>query len=170
MADGQDEQSDRDALEALHSDAWRWAVHLARGDRDFAQDILHDAYLVILEGRAKWRRHASYKTFVFGVVRMTARAQIRKRAVTSLRFPIWQTEDIPLIQTPDPVLRGTLNAIAALPRRQAEVAELVFAQDLTLEEAAEIMGVGLGSARTHYARAKSKLRELLNVEETNDGQ
>ena len=168
MADGADTRREAEALEALHPDAWRWAVRLAYGDRDFAQDILHDAYLVILDRRARWQQKASFKTFVFGVIRMTARAQMRKRTLLSIRFPTWQNEDVPVHRTSDPVLQGTLTAMSKLPKRQAEIAELVFAQDLTLEEAADIMGIGLGSARTHYARAKTKLRHLLGVEGHDD--
>jgi RNA polymerase sigma-70 factor (ECF subfamily) len=42
------------------------------------------------------------------------------------------------------------------------VLHLVFYQDLSISEAAVIMGVSLGSARTHYERGKARLRELLS--------
>jgi RNA polymerase sigma-70 factor (ECF subfamily) len=33
---------------------------------------------------------------------------------------------------------------------------------MTIEEASEVLGISLGSARTHYERGKSRLRALLN--------
>ena len=54
-----------------------------------------------------------------------------------------------------------LKAMNRISDRQREILHLVFYQDLTISEAAEVMGIGVGSARTHYERGKERLRNIL---------
>ena len=56
---------------------------------------------------------------------------------------------------------GLRAALTRLSPRQQEVLHLVFYQDLTIEEAAGLLGISLGSARTHFERGKARLREQL---------
>jgi RNA polymerase sigma factor (sigma-70 family) len=56
------------------------------------------------------------------------------------------------------------QALARLPARQRETLHLVFYQDLSLSEAAEVMNISIGAARQHYERGKKRLRETLDQE------
>ncbi len=64
-------------------------------------------------------------------------------------------------QTAERVRRG----LAALSPRQRQVLELVFYQELTIEEAARVLGVSLGTARTHYTRGKAALLAVLSEQD-----
>lgn len=158
---------DQEALADLHPDAWHWALHLASGDREFAQDVLQSAYLKILDGKASWAGRSAFKTWVFGVIRLTFKSQKRKRSLMGGRFFHANTAHLeslgPTVELSDPLSVSMHEAISSLPNKQGQIIALVFGQDFTIEEAAGVMNIGIGTARTHYARAKSSLRARLAV-------
>ena len=135
-----------------------------------AEDVLQASYLKILEGRARFDGRSSVKTWLFGVIRRTA-AEERRRSLLRLRVRQSQVTDTPGgVEQPgvdaiDDAQRSAalLRAIATLAPRQREVVQLVFYHGMTIEDAAIVMRVSLGTARTHYERGKERLRARLRA-------
>jgi RNA polymerase sigma-70 factor (ECF subfamily) len=159
----------RSELAACHGDAYAWALNCCRRNRTDAEDVLQETYLKVLDGRARFDRRSTFKTWLFGIVRLTAADQRRRRFLHDLVWSRAMTEHALRDDSPaaDAGLasaqrRGSLErALAALPRRQREVVSLVFYHEMTVEAAAEVMAIGVGSARQHYARGKARLKEAL---------
>ncbi len=127
--------------------------------------MLQASYLKILEGSARFDGAASFKTFLFAVIRRTAAERRRRDFLRGLRMRGSGAEAAPQVDLPDPLAeaqaaerRSALRrGLARLPRRQREVLELVLSHDMSLDEASRTLGISVGSARTHYERAKRRL-------------
>ena len=165
----------RAQLEALHTESFGWALACSDGDRGRAESVLQRSYLKVLEGRGEFQGRSSFKTWFFGVVRHTAAEERRRWIWRKLRLvPMEETLSADAVSR-EAEAEGTLfeselrahfrRMLGELPRRQREVLHLVFYQELTIEEAAAAMNVGIGSARTHYERGKKKLRAMLEKEQ-----
>jgi RNA polymerase sigma factor (sigma-70 family) len=156
-------------LAALHTQCFGWAMSCCGREREDAEDVLHDVYLGVLEGKMRFDGRSALKTWLFGVIRMTARARDRRGRIRALLG----LTNASRIDGPRPATspaedavtcderERTLSALAQLASRQREVMLLVFYHDLTIEEASKVMDVSVGSARVHYARGKARLASLL---------
>jgi RNA polymerase sigma-70 factor (ECF subfamily) len=163
------EPSQEQRLEEIHPESFGWAVQCCGGDRQEADDVLQTTYLKVLDGRARFDGRSSLKTWLFGVIRRTAAERRRARWARDLVALRWRNGHPAPAAVPTPeaqsgdaeTARELRGALASLPARQREVLHLVFYQDLTVEEAAEVLGISPGSARTHYHRGKAALRARL---------
>ena len=158
-------------LEANHSASFAWALSCCEYNHAEAEDVLQAVYLKVLDGRAVYRARAAFRTWLFSVIRNTAASQRRWKALRRLRLvpldegahvgvPRWDAAETVERNEGSARLR---QALGLLPRRQREVLHLVFYQDLTVADAAKVVGVSVGSARTHYERGKARLRQLMET-------
>jgi len=136
----------QDELERMHTASFGWALLCCNHRREEAEEVLQTTYLKVLEGKATFGGESSLRTWLFGVIRRTASEQRRQRWLRLQIFDRWQTALPVSMHAPD----------------QRQVLHLVFYQDLTIEEAAQILNLNLGTARTHFERGKRQLRKMLN--------
>jgi RNA polymerase sigma-70 factor (ECF subfamily) len=163
-------------LARLHDDSFGWALSCCGWNEADAEDVLQTTYLKVISGRARFGGRSAFRTWLFGVIRQTAREHRRKarshreRAERLAREPRAAPPEGPdeLSELSDRS-RRLLEALDELPARQREVLHLVFYQDLTIREASEVMEVSLGSARVHYERGKKRLRALLSPDDMGGG-
>ncbi len=153
-------------LQQHHQASYGWAVACCRYDYEQGAEVLQTAYLKILEGRAVFNGRSSFKTWLFSVIRNTARDQLRKEQIRSVVLSTLRLEPV-TYPDPDEEMSRSLEvdrlvaALSSLSKRQQEVLHLVFYQDLTIQEAGHVLGISPGSAARHYARGKAILRDKL---------
>jgi RNA polymerase sigma-70 factor, ECF subfamily len=162
-------------LERLHRASFGWALSCCRHDPAEAEEVLQTVYLKILQGKARYRGESKLKTWLFAVIRKTAISERRKQLLRGVRSvgstncseslnsqPVFELER-------SEMQRRFQKALECLPGRQRETLHLVFYQDLSLREAAEVMSISIGSARRHYERGKERLRQTLGRKESDYG-
>lgn len=158
-------------LERLHPASFGWALGCCRWDREEAEEVLQAVYLKILEGRARFDGRSSVKTWLFAVIRKTAADRRRRRWLRSLALGRWALAGPSPAPVSDPEAllgqsdecRALRAALRSLSSRQRDLLHLVFYQDLTIDEAARVMGITNGTARRHYERGKERLRRTLRA-------
>ncbi len=153
----------RSALEAMHGQVFGWALSRCNYEQAVAEDLVQQAYVELLTGKARFDGASSLKTFVFAVVQNLARNRYRKVASRLRIAGELQAEAADAATQPiEPgETSGIWDAVQRLPQRQRDIIELVFCREMTIEEASRVMGVSTGTGRVHYDRAKKALRGKL---------
>lgn len=162
---------DQRELERLHDQCFSWALSCAGGRRVEAEDILQMTYLAIVEGDAKFGGRSSLRTWLFAVIRNTANSRWRRtrRSLQAIaRIASFVPGEGPFEEAESPAeyarsqqQQRILSALRSLPKRQHQLLDLVFYRDLPIAEAAEVLGISIGTARVHYERGKAALRQQL---------
>ena len=139
------------------------------GDRQAAEDVLHDVYLIIWRRAGAWEPgRASPITWLATIARNRAidwrRAQGVRRAS--------RIEDVPDIADTTPDAEATLLAdderhslhdcLRELEGRQREAIRTAFFDGVTYAEFAERLGVPLGTAKSWIRRGLARLKECLD--------
>lgn len=169
-------------LQMQHADNYGWALACCAWHRDSAEDVLQEAYLRVVDGRAIFGGKSTLKTWFFSVIKRVA-AEVhrnqRRHTLLNLRALVPGHSDMtaPQISEVDALSSEmelnescdeTRGALMQLSERQREVLHLVFYSEMTLEDAAVTLQISVGSARTHYHRGKERMAELLEIIEVND--
>lgn len=156
-------RGDQEAFAALirHYDpGLRALAYRLLGDRDLMDDALQEAYVKAFRGLARFRGHAKLGTWLYRIVYNACLDDLRRsgaRKEVSLdewRDGVGRTE--PVEERLD-----LAAALAALPVELRAVVLLVDADELSYDEAAEVLQIPPGTVASRLSRARELLRAAL---------
>jgi len=135
--------------------------HLTRGDAAWADDLGQDTFVQAYRSLARFRGAASFSTWLLGIAHNQFRNARRRRA-TALQ---WQAEEEPAA-APAGLRQSDLqqdlaSAMRTLSAEEQSAVHLSYHAGLSHAEIAAVLGWPLGTVKTHLARSKEKLRQLL---------
>lgn len=140
----------------------RYALSLT-GDPATADDLVQDCLERAIRKRHLWKRSGSIRNWLYRILYNVFLNQSlhRDRALRQLGLedlPSGMSE--PARQELHLACADINSAMQRLPDEQRAAIALVAVEELTYDEASEILGVPIGTVRSRLCRGRDKLREL----------
>jgi RNA polymerase sigma-70 factor (ECF subfamily) len=136
-------------------------------DVDDAKDVAQDAFLRAFRSIDSFRPDRPFSRWLFVIARNASLDAIRRRRRLA--------NVVPLSGEPErgPEEWAMLNeeaehvraALEALPEHYHKVLDLYYDSGLRYREIAAVLGIPIGTVKTYIARAKRRLRDLLERDE-----
>ena len=140
----------------------RYALALTRHESD-AEDLVQDALVKAYEQRSAYRQAGSLSSWLMAILHNTFIDGVRARnAATRRNEAIRSTAEnlIPAGQNDSVRLNQIRAAFLHLPEEQRAAMHLVAIEDMTYAEAAEVLGVPVGTVLSRISRARERLRAI----------
>ncbi|MFM7243108.1 MAG: RNA polymerase sigma factor [Planctomycetaceae bacterium] len=148
---------------AEHVDVLYRVAYRLLGDRHAAEDVLQDTFQSAWCSRSRFDASRSERAWLLAILRRRVADHWRRR--NDREVVGGDLVPAPTTAGDDPFrdeLSGALQeGLAQLPRDIRETLLLVVVGELTHQEAADLLGVPLGTVLSRVSRGRSRLREFL---------
>ncbi|WKN44036.1 RNA polymerase sigma factor [Tunicatimonas pelagia] len=167
-------QGDQTVLKVLYNQYATLLYNYGRyitQDATLVQDCIHDLFLDLWNQHQSLSSTTAVKPYLYKALRRKIVAEERK-ITRQLTAPVSTDEyidtqylyEFPEAEPSEDVNKVRLTqALTALPKRQREVLSLIFFENLTRPEAAEVMGIDTRTIYSLTCRAIKSLRQDLVV-------
>lgn len=152
---------------------WAFALRIS-GDRHDAEDLVQRACLRALERSHQLLPDSSPLSWMFSIIQSIWINEIRARSVRSRSSLEWhdsflETVADPYARTPedDVMNRQIVSAVEQLPEAQRVVMLLVAVEGLSYSEAAQALGVPIGTIMSRLSRARQTIGAVFSAQEHN---
>lgn len=149
----------------IHRLAWRFC-----GRRELAEDVAHDVCVKIARAIKSYRGDAAFTTWLYRIVFTTATDCLRATQRVDVIEPsqvvslMERSNDMPPLTPEAAALNSELwVAVRRLSPQQRDAVLLVYGEDLTHAEAAEVLGCTEKTVSWHLFEAKKRLRGVLEA-------
>ena len=140
------------------------------GNVDLADDLVQETLLRALANISSFQPGTNLPAWLFTILRNLFRSEYRKRRreVEDADGSYAETLKAQPSQTSHVEFQEFREALSKVPPDQREALILVGASGFSYEEAAEICGCAVGTIKSRVNRARTRLAQLLNIENPND--
>lgn len=152
-------------LYVRHAPAGFRLAYLLTGDRNLAEDLLHDAFVRVVSRLRHLRQPDAFDTYLRRTIVNLSKNAFRRRGLE--RAQLDREERQPALESRQPNVpleQDMRKALLALPERQRAAIVLRFYEDLSEPEIAEILRCRPGTVRSLVFRAMRTLRADLGDE------
>jgi RNA polymerase sigma-70 factor (ECF subfamily) len=140
----------------------RFLRHLTSGDAALADDLAQETFIQAYRGLARFRGNANFSTWLFGIAHNHWRnARRQQRGHGALTDHEAEKETLPSPARSADLRHDLAAALHQLLPDEQTALHLSYQQGLSHSEIAHVLGWPLGTVKTHLARSKEKLRQLL---------
>lgn len=135
------------------------------GNRDAADDLTQDTLERAWSKRALWQPGTNLRAWIFSVMHNVFVNGVRRaRETVPLAGDEGAADARGLASAETGVVLGELaNALRELPAEQRSVVLLVGLEQFSYSEAAEVLGVPVGTVMSRLSRGRERLRTLLEA-------
>lgn len=140
-----------------------WARRLCDGDVHLADDLAQETFIKAYAALSAFRAESKFSTWLYRIAFNIAANRWRSKKIQWCELD--DNEEIEAEQCElkqFDAKRDVEAAMLQLSAAQQLAIRLCFEDGFSHEEAASIMGVPLGTLKTHVARGKQKLQSLLS--------
>ncbi len=166
---GRAQGGDRDAFgqlverhyDFIHRVAWRWA-----GNRTDAEDIAQDVCVRLGKAIRSYRGGSAFTTWLYTMTLNAARDLKRKAVRDSAKSEAFGVHALvsggeayePMAEDPAERLWA---AVRTLPDKQREAVLLVYGEEMSHGQAADVMGCAEATVSWHVHEAKKRLKQMM---------
>jgi RNA polymerase sigma-70 factor (ECF subfamily) len=145
----------------------RYALALAR-DPDRAEDLVQEALLRALAGARTWRPGRAPLPWLLAILHNAHVSRGRRRALEAAAAEEAARRGPAAVAAPQPErvhLGQTVAALMRLPEEQRAALVLTAVEGLSYKDAAEVLGVPVGTLMSRLGRGREALRAATGREE-----
>ncbi len=160
---------DREAMRVLfnkhNAPVFRYLKRMVRNDA-LADDLINDVFLDVWQQAGRFEGRSSVSTWLIGIARFKALSALRKPRHSSLdEHQVAETiedgADNPEVvrqkQDKSNVLRRCLTLLS---REHSEIVDLVYYHEMSIDEAAGVIGIPENTVKTRLFYARKRLAEI----------
>jgi RNA polymerase sigma-70 factor, ECF subfamily len=160
---------DRDAMRALfvrhNARVFRFLAHIL-GDATTAEDLVSEVFIEVWRNAGSFEARSKASTWVLAIARYKAASVRRRRrcdqldesAIEGLEDPAEDAEACAQKKHRDAILRDCLKQLSPAHR---EILNLIYYQEQSVAEVAQIIGVPEGTVKTTAYYARRQMAQLM---------